>query len=262
MPIRPAVFAGSFYPADPQELLAMVKGLLAQAPGRGKAPAPKAIVTPHAGYIYSGPAAAAAWSQARGLDDVRRVVLFGPCHRHPLPGIGLSAAEAFATPLGAVPLDGEFAKLALERGLAVVDAAAHHGEHCLEVQLPFVQAVLPRASIVPVLAGYACRPEQALELLDALWGGPETLIAISTDLSHYLSYGEARACDRRTADAILDLDAEGLGEEDACGLIPLQGLLLAARARGLPARELMLNNSGDTAGDRERVVGYGAFSFQ
>ncbi len=221
---------------------------------------PKALIVPHAGYVYSGSVAAEAYDRlrpARGI--VRRVVLLGPCHRVPVRGLALPEATAFATPLGQVPIDQE--ALASLAGLSqvVVSSAVHAEEHALEVQLPFLQRVLGEFSIVPLAVG-AATPAQVAEVIDRLWGGAETLIVISSDLSHYHPYEEARAIDRGTARAILDFSTN-IDHEQACGATPVAGMLLAAKRHKLKVELLDLRNSGDTAGGRGQVVGYAAFAF-
>jgi AmmeMemoRadiSam system protein B len=257
--IRPAAVAGSFYPGETSALAAEVAGYLADA-GSAPAAAPKAIIAPHAGYMYSGAIAGSIYARLAPLaGKVTRVVLTGPAHRVYVAGAAIPSAEAFASPLGAVSLDTlAIAKL---RALPFVEVsdAAHAREHSLEVHLPFLQSVLGPFSLVPIVVGGAS-PEQMALLLDALWGGPETLIVVSSDLSHYLPYDAARGRDRDTARAIVALEATLLPDE-ACGAAPINGLLRAARRRGMKAELVDLRNSGDTAGDRSRVVGYGAFAF-
>jgi hypothetical protein len=258
--IRHPAVAGLFYPADPAALTEAVAGLLAAGPARDL-PAPKAVVAPHAGYIYSGPVAAAAYRRlgaARGR--IRRVVLLGPSHRLPFRGLALPAARIFRTPLGDIPVDAAaIAAIAGLPGIARLDAA-HDNEHSLEVHLPFLQATLGSFSLVPLVVGDSDAGTVAT-VLDALWGGPETLIVVSTDLSHYHDHGTARRRDAATARAIERFAPAALGYEDACGRRPLGGLLAAAAARGLACLRLDLRNSGDTAGPRHRVVGYGAWQF-
>ena len=261
VPVRPAAVAGMFYPAGARELGREVDDLLGHSAGRGLAPGfPKALIVPHAGYVYSGNVAAEGYDRlrpARGI--VRRVVLLGPCHRVPVRGLALPDVAAFATPLGEVPLDRE--AMAALAGLpqVVMNSAAHAEEHALEVQLPFLQRVLGEFSLVPLAVG-AATPAQVSEVLEALWGGAETLIVISSDLSHYHPYAEACAIDRGTAQAILDYSGD-IDHEQACGATPVAGLLLAAKRHGLKAELLDLRNSGDTAGGRARVVGYASFAF-
>jgi AmmeMemoRadiSam system protein B/AmmeMemoRadiSam system protein A len=259
-PARPPAVAGSFYPRDPERLRADVAGFLDAVP-LASGPRPKALVVPHAGYVYSGPVAASAYARLRAPGPtLERVVLLGPSHHAAVAGLALPEEESFLTPLGAVPIDLEAAERALTLPQVTRSGDAHRREHSLEVQLPFLQAVLGRFALVPFAVGSASAAEVA-GLLDLLWGGPETLVVISTDLSHYLPYDEASAMDRRTADQVLALDAAGLGREQACGRVPLQGLLLEARRRRLEVELLDLRSSGDTAGGRDQVVGYGAFAF-
>jgi len=257
---RPAAVAGVFYPADAMELADTVEGYIEQAPA-GDGPVPKAIIAPHAGYVYSGPTAAAAYRRLLpARDTIRRVVLVGPSHRVPLMGLATCDWESYATPLGEIPIDrdavGDIAGLPQ---VQVLDAA-HRLEHSLEVHLPFLQCVLNDFQLVPIVAGNASGREVG-EVLDRLWGGPETLIVISSDLSHYLDYDSARAADRETTAAIASISATPIEPEQACGCIGINGLLHVARHRGLHCDVLDLRNSGDTAGPRERVVGYGAYGF-
>ncbi len=258
---RPAV-AGTFYPADPRELRELVGCQLADAaePAPDEAP-PKALIAPHAGYVYSGPIAATAYRRLGPVAPrIERVVLLGPSHRVFVEGLAAPSVDAFATPLGEIPIDRE----SVERILALPQVslldAAHAYEHSLEVHLPFLQAVLPAFSLVPLSVGDATA-EEVDEVLEALWGGPETLIVVSSDLSHYYPYETARRMDAATSEAIEALRPEGLDEESACGRVPVRGLLVAARRKGLRARTLDLRNSGDTAGPRGEVVGYGAYLF-
>jgi AmmeMemoRadiSam system protein B len=258
--IRPAAVAGSFYPADPTRLDAEVARLLAQVPPSGGA-APKALIAPHAGYVYSGAVAASAFAQLRGHGHgTARVIVIGPAHYVPLRGIALPTAEAFATPLGRVPVERE--ALAVLADLPFVSAmdAAHAPEHAIEVELPFLQRILPRFTLVPLLVGSAT-PEEVGEVLARLWGGGETLIVVSSDLSHYHDYQTAHRLDAATAQRIEHGDWASLGPDDACGRLPIAGLLIETVRRGLAARRLALCNSGDTAGPRHQVVGYGAWAF-
>ncbi len=254
----PAV-AGTFYPGDPTDLARAVDAYLegaATEPG----PVPKALIAPHAGYVYSGPVAGSAYAQIRMLrGTVTRVVLIGPAHRHPLRGLAVHGADAFRTPLGDVPLDLDAIAQVLALPQVVSLDEAHQDEHSLEVHLPFLQQVLGHFSLVPLVAGDAS-PVQVAEALEQLWGGPETLLVISSDLSHYHDYETARRLDQATTSAIEALDPGGLGPGSACGRIPIGGLLLAARRHGLGVRSLDLRSSGDTAGPRDQVVGYGAYA--
>ena len=257
--IRMPAVAGQFYAQNADELNATVTTLLDEAQDR-ETPAPKAIIVPHAGYIYSGPVAATAYARLEPHHaQYRRVVLLGPCHRVPVKGLALSSANAYRTPLGDVPLD-KAAITGLEiPGVHVFDES-HADEHSLEVHLPFLQAVLDDFLLVPIVVGDAS-PELVSDVLTALWGGPETLIVISSDLSHYLAYDNARALDAVTCKAIEHLDANQIDHNMACGATPVAGMLLAAQRRGMKVTTLDLRNSGDTAGDRSFVVGYGAWMF-
>jgi len=260
--IRPAAVAGMFYPEVPSTLAAEVRAHLAAGEARREpgANVPKAIIVPHAGYVYSGPIAASAYARlASARDTIRRVVLLGPTHRVLVRGLALPSVEAFATPLGSVAVDRAAVDLALTLRQVVTNDAAHALEHSLEVQLPFLQAALGTFSIVPFAVGDATGIEVG-EVLDLLWGGKETLIVVSSDLSHYHRYADARKVDRETGEAILALSAT-LDHEQACGATPINGLLRAAQRRRLRPQLLDLRNSGDTAGDKSRVVGYASFSF-
>jgi AmmeMemoRadiSam system protein B/AmmeMemoRadiSam system protein A len=257
--IRPTAVAGQFYPGDPGVLADTVRAMLAGVAENG--PVPKAMIAPHAGYVYSGPVAATAYARIRAARDVvTRIVLIGPAHRVPVRGLAVTTAEAFATPLGAVPVDREAVARVLALPQVTALDAAHAPEHSLEVHLPFLQEVLSRFSIVPLVAGDATAAEVA-EVLEILWGGPETLIVISSDLSHYYDYETAQRMDAATTQAIEALRPEDIGPEQACGRVPIAGLLTVARHRGLACATVDLRNSGDTAGPRDQVVGYGAYLF-
>jgi AmmeMemoRadiSam system protein B len=256
--IRPPAVAGLFYPADPHILGAEVRHYLSQA--REFNYRPKAIIAPHAGYIYSAPIAASAYRLLEPLRDrIDRVVLLGPVHRVWVQGLALPGVDAFETPLGNIPLDQEAMAAIVDLPQVETLAAAHAQEHSLEVQLPFLQTMLGEFRLVPLAVGGAT-PPQVAEVLERLWGGEETLIVVSSDLSHYLPYQTGGNVDKATARAILDLRTDLVGEQ-ACGAHPINGLLLAAKRHGLRPHLLDLRNSGDTAGDRDRVVGYGAFAF-
>jgi AmmeMemoRadiSam system protein B len=260
--VRPAAVAGMFYPRAPTALADVVRASLAQTRPcpQEDAERPKAVIVPHAGYVYSGVVAAAAYARLAPLrDEVRRVVLMGPVHRVPVRGLAVPTADAFATPLGNVAIDRDAVAAALALPQVVESDAAHALEHSLEVQLPFLQAVLGTFAIAPFAVGDAPARDVA-DVLDLLWGGRDTLFVISSDLSHYHRYAEAQAIDRCTADTVLALSAT-LDHGQACGATPINGLLLAARERGLRPQLLDLRNSGDTAGDRSRVVGYASFAF-
>lgn len=255
---RPAAVSGMFYPDNPAGLTAMLQGFLAEAPvGTLRV---KALIVPHAGYVYSGPIAASAYALLQpARENIKRVVLLGPVHRVWTPGLALPGVTAFETPLGNVTLDQE--AIALIDGLPQVQThpAAHAQEHSLEVQLPFLQNTLDDFSLVPLAVGGAS-PEQVAEVLERLWGGAETLIVVSSDLSHFLGYEEAQQVDRATVHEILIYNNHLVGEQ-ACGCHAINGLLLAARRHELIPHLLDLRNSGDTAGDRNRVVGYAAIAF-
>lgn len=263
MPVtRPAAVAGAFYPDDPAALAAQVRGLLGEAgpPPAGERP-PKAIVAPHAGYVYSGPVAASAYARVAALrGQVRTVVLAGPAHRVYVAGAAVPRAQAFATPLGVVPVEADGVARLARLPFVEVSDRAHAEEHSLEVHLPFLQALLGDFRLVPVVVGGADRDEMAT-LFETVWGGDETLVVVSSDLSHFLSYAAASRRDRSTADAILRLAPE-LDPEEACGAAPVNGLIELARRRHLEVELLDLRNSGDTAGGRDRVVGYAAFAFR
>ncbi len=260
MQVQKPNVAGMFYPDDAYTLKREIRHFLSQASGavNGRV---KAIIAPHAGYIYSGPVAANAYHALEAVaPDVRRVVLLAPSHRYAFQGLATTGADAFETPLGAVPVDKQAVAAIADLPRVEIADQAFVGEHALEVHLPFLETVLSDFSIVPLIVGEAT-PKQVAEVLDRLWGGDETLIVVSSDLSHYLDYDTARARDELTAEHIEHLEAERIRGEDACGARPVNGLLLAARERGLKANVLDLRNSGDTAGDKDRVVGYGAFVF-
>jgi len=250
-----------FYPGEARELSQNLANLLGTAASAAPERAvPKAIIAPHAGYIYSGPIAASVYALlAPARARIERVVLLGPTHRVAVRGLALPGAAAFATPLGPVELDQDAVATLRDLPQVVVSAHAHALEHSLEVHVPFLQAILQRFRLVPLAVGSASREEVA-EVLERLWGGLETLIVVSSDLSHYLPYSDAQAVDRATARAILDL-AGDISHEQACGATPVAGLTLAARRHALKAELIDLRNSGDTAGDRDRVVGYGSFAF-
>ena len=258
--LRNAAVAGLFYPGEPRALAAEVESLLAASgepsPRLGF---PKALIVPHAGYMYSGPVAARAYDElvaARGT--VRRVVVLGPVHRVPVRGLAVPGAQAFATPLGAIPIDAQAIASVRDLPQVVQSDAAHALEHSLEVQLPFLQKQLGDFSLVPFAVGMASVREVG-EVIERLWGGRETLIVLSTDLSHYHAYDEARRIDGATVSRIAQL-AEDLDHDEACGATPLNGLLAVAKRKGLGVRLLGACNSGDTAGGKDRVVGYSSFA--
>lgn len=255
--VRYAAVSGTFYPDDPAVLREQVQGFLAAAQDNGSTP--KAMIAPHAGYIYSGPVAAQAYARLRpARGRIRRVVLLGPSHRVGFRGLALSGADWFETPLGRVAVDHEDEAKLRDLPQVQVLPRAHAQEHSLEVHLPFLQEVLGEFTLVPIVVGES-RPEEVAEVLERLWGGDETLIVISSDLSHYHDYQTARTRDAATARAIENLRYEDLNYDDACGRGPVSGLLYYAREHGLRAQTLDLRNSGDTAGPRDQVVGYGAW---
>jgi AmmeMemoRadiSam system protein B len=254
---RPAV-AGMFYPSDPEELDQMLEAMLADAKSVDT-PTPKAIIVPHAGYVYSGPVAATAYRRIRALAPyITRVILLGPSHRVPFYGIAASSADQFATPLGTIPLDRSLIDQLVSNHQVKLLDEAHSMEHSLEVHLPFLQKALGNFSLVPLVVGDA-NPEEVAKVLDTCWGGDETLIVISSDLSHYHDYTTAQKMDRATSHAIEELEPEAIHFDDACGRNPVNGLLQLARKKGLHAHTIDLRNSGDTAGPRDQVVGYGAY---
>jgi AmmeMemoRadiSam system protein B len=259
--IRPAAVAGSFYPRDAGRLREQLARMFdAVPPESAQAPAPKMLVAPHAGYQYSGAIAARAYALlAPQRDRIRRVVLIGPAHRVAFRGIAVPSVDAFWSPLGAVPLD--TAAIEALRSLPQVSVAdaPHAWEHSLEVHLPFLQSVLADFAIVPLIVGDAS-PLDVAQVLETLWGGPETVVVVSSDLSHYHEYALARQIDASTVQAVLRMEA-GIDHEQACGATPINAALLCARRHGLQPRLLDLRNSGDTAGPRDRVVGYCAIAF-
>jgi AmmeMemoRadiSam system protein B len=270
--VRPAAVAGSFYPAPEGALRAQVAALLAAAQPRLDAlPAaatwPKAYLLPHAGYIYSGSTAALGYAAlarhaaavADGGRPIRRVVLLGPTHRVAVDGLALPGCDAFQTPLGQVGVEQLDATTRAAFPQLVDSAAAHAKEHSLEVHLPFLQTVLPEAVVVPLAVGRA-EPGAVAEVIDGLWDGPQTVLVVSSDLSHFHRHEEAVAIDSATVAQVLRLDGP-VSHEQACGATPLNGLLVTARRRGMIAQELGRCTSGDTAGDRRRVVGYAALAF-
>ncbi len=258
--VRQPAVAGAFYPGGATELDATIQRYLAAAPISAE-PTPKAIIAPHAGYIYSGPVAASVYVRIKPLaGTVSRVALLGPCHRTLVRGLALPSVSAFATPLGDVPIDLDACQDILKLPQVQVFDAPHAQEHSLEVHLPFLQVVLGDFSLVPLAVGDASADEVA-EVIDRLWGGPETLVVVSTDLSHFLDYDAAQRLDAVTCRAIENLDPESIGREQACGRVPVKGLLKLAKSRGLKVSTVDFCNSGDTAGDKSRVVGYGSWAF-
>jgi AmmeMemoRadiSam system protein B len=257
--IRQPAVSDLFYPADAKSLRQMVAGYLDAVTQDGEPP--KALIAPHAGYIYSGSVAASAYARlASAADRISRVVLLGPSHRVPFYGMAVSEADFYRTPLGDIPIDRQSIKRLETLSQVVRLEAAHAQEHSLEVQLPFLQMVLNEFQLIPLVVGDASG-DQVAEVLHQVWGEEETLIVISSDLSHYHDYVTAQRMDRATSEAILTLQPEQLHHEDACGRIPVQGLLLEAKRLGLKGELVDLRNSGDTAGNKDQVVGYGAYAF-
>jgi AmmeMemoRadiSam system protein B len=258
--VRPAAIAGTFYSGQPEVLARSVEAMLAAAKPASAVDVPKAIIAPHAGHVYSGPIAASIYALIEpARARIKRVVLFGPTHRVAVHGIALPGVDAFATPLGNVPVDAEAVKMLMKLPYVGTSVEAHRMEHSLEVHLPFLQKVIDQFTLVPLAVGRATA-QQVAEVIDLLWGGDETLIVVSSDLSHYLPYAEAQATDNATAQAILALRTD-LNHQQACGATPVTGLNLLAQQRGLKPQLVDLRNSGDTAGDKSRVVGYGSFAF-
>lgn len=256
----PAV-AGSFYPGSAVELESSVDNYLNAVSEVSSPSKPLALIVPHAGYIYSGPVAASGYALLKPFaDTIKRVVILGPSHRVPLLGIASSSQDAFETPLGEIPLD----KVTIQRlnQLPFVHSydEAHLQEHSLEVQLPFLQKVLDNFTLVPLVIGQV-DDQQVSELIESLWKSPDTLVVISSDLSHYLDYDKAKLCDKATCDSIEALKPQNIHYEQACGRSGIAGMLLTAQKHKLKIKTLDLRNSGDTAGPRDRVVGYGCWLF-
>ena len=260
MVVRPSAVAGQFYPRDADRLRKQVSDLLANIAIPIKN-IPKALIVPHAGYVYSGATAAAAFATLRdGAQTIRRVVLIGPAHHVHVRGIAAPTVDAFATPLGRVPVDKSALNAIAGLPFVIQDDLAHAPEHALEVELPFLQTLLVSFQVVPLLVGDAT-PEEIAQMMLQLWESSGTLIVVSTDLSHYHNYETARRLDAATAAAIEHGDWASLGPHQACGSRAVAGLLLETGRRDLKIRRLSLCNSGDTAGARDRVVGYGAWMF-
>jgi len=259
---RPAAVAGLFYPALPSVLAEMVNNDLAQASTPNQFILPKALIVPHAGYIYSGPIAASAYRYLSPISHIiKRVIIIGPSHRVGFKGVALSSADYFETPLGDIPIDNVAqSKLTDIAGVEIMDLA-HAAEHSLEVQLPFLQQALDSFSIVPIVTGDAS-PQLIENVIAALWGGPETLFIISSDLSHYHDYQTAQQLDKSTSQAVIDLNYHNVHSYNACGYVSIRGLLKFAHKHPLKPSIIDLRNSGDTAGSKDSVVGYGAYIFE
>lgn len=257
---RPPAVAGQFYPADPVRLQADVQHLLAGSPSFADL-APKALIAPHAGYVYSGAVAAAAFATLRSVaGSIKRIVLIGPAHYVAVSGIAVPTVERFKTPLGQVALDLQAIDEIADLPCVARSDAPHAPEHALEVELPFLQTILPTFTLVPLVVGES-KPQDVAAVVGKLWGADETLIVVSSDLSHYLTYQAARRMDSFAAAAIERGDWSELSSSHACGYLPVAGLLIQAKRHGLRAGRLALCNSGDTAGPRNQVVGYGAWAF-
>lgn len=259
--IRPPAVAGMFYPGTAPELRSEISRLLGSVSG-GDGPVPKAVIAPHAGYRFSGAIAAEAYARFKPARDIiKRVILLGPCHRVAVRGLAAPSAEFFSTPLGDVPVDREAIRSISDLPQVSEFDETHAEEHSLEVHLPFLQEVLDDFSLVPLVVGDSTNAEVA-EVLEALWGSDETAIVISSDLTHYLDYDTAREADQRTCKAIENLDPDAIGRDQACGRVPVKGLLTIAARKRMNVETVDLRNSGDTAGPKDRVVGYGAWVFE
>ena len=256
--VRPPAVAGLFYPGRAGELRTAVQAYLAERKPRAGKTIPKALIVPHAGYVYSGSVAASAYRCLESAGQISKVVLLGPSHRVPLRGLAIPSADFFASPLGDIPIDAAGRERLRELGLAGISDAPHAAEHSLEVQLPFLQSVLGEFELLPIVVGLA-PANQVCRALDSVWGGPETLIVISSDLSHYHTAAEAQVLDTMTTRSILAKDS-GLPDEQACGARGINGLMECASRRGLSVELLDQRNSSDTAGDSSRVVGYGSYA--
>jgi len=256
--IRPAAVAGTFYPKDAAELTSTVQGFMDDVQVPDESP-PKAIIAPHAGYVYSGAVAARAYARITPIaDQIHRVILLGPCHRVAVQGLALSGADYYETPLGRVALDKDAAAEILDMPQVQVFDATHAQEHSLEVHVPFLQMLLGDFTLLPLVVGETT-PDDVADVLERLWGGDETLIVISTDLSHFLDYAGAQAIDARTCQAIENLRPEDIEQGGACGRYPVGGMLRLAERRGMSIETIDLRNSGDTAGTKDKVVGYGSW---
>jgi len=254
------VVAGTFYPDDPKTLRRLLNTYLAAAQDKRNLPIPKAIIAPHAGYIYSGPIAASAYACLTRATYIKTAVILAPSHRIYFSGIAALTNDAYLTPLGPIAIDQEKIKTIVDLPYINTDGRLFNQEHALEVQLPFLQTVLPQTKIVPLLIGDAMS-EQVANVLQILWNGRETLIIVSSDLSHYLDYHHAQVLDNQTKNAILSFNATAITEDAACGRIAIAGLILVTAAKKMYATAIDLRNSGDTAGAHDAVVGYGAFHF-
>jgi hypothetical protein len=261
--IRKPCVAGLFYPDDPERLDFTLNQLFESVPENLKTGySPHAIIVPHAGYIYSGEIAASAYSSIlKRVQDIKRVVILGPSHQLALNGAACPSATHFDTPLGRIPLDVEEIARLQAQGLIEINDAAHVREHSIEVQLPFLQHILSDFKIIPIVVGL----EQAMPiaaLLEPFWRAKDALIVVSSDLSHYLDYYDARKMDSDTSSAIEACRWQDISPTQACGCYPMRGLLQLAQEENSSVSCIDLRNSGDTAGDKSRVVGYGAYVFE
>ena len=265
--VRPPAVASLFYPGEAAELKQNLREMLEKA---SEAEDPnedlpagqhlRALIVPHAGYVYSGTTAALAYHLLRkNRDDFHRILLLGPAHRVWLEGIAFPGTDAFETPLGRIPLAKQQIRELLRFPEVQLRDDAHQDEHCLEVQLPFLQEILNEFELIPAVVG-EISPDSLSGLLENLLEDPQNLLLLSTDLSHFHSYSEAQAIDQKTAEAIESFEDEKILPEQACGAHPLRGLLRHARIQGWKIQRLGLCNSGDTAGSKDRVVGYGAWA--
>ena len=260
MIIHPNV-AGQFYPGDSEALFSSVTNMLADAVDKAELPLPKAIIAPHAGYIYSGPVAASAYAcLIKAKKQIQRVVVIAPSHQYPIDGIATTNAKSYLTPLGKIAIDHKNISSIDLPYLHTTEEAFIH-EHSLEVHLPFLQLTLENFLLIPLLVGSATNTQVAT-VLEKFWGDTETLIVVSSDLSHYYPYDVAKKLDKKTADAIVKLDPNGVNSKQACGALPIKGLLTVAAAKKMHATLVDLRNSGDTSGSKDQVVGYGAFHFR
>ena len=261
--IRPPAAAGTFYPRNPDELEASVHHYLNKADSLFEATqqAPKAIIAPHAGYVYSGLTAAAVYNRLYPAREIiKRVIILGPCHRVAINGAALPSTEIFQTPMGEIPIDTKSMESIKHLDCVKTFNETHVNDHCIEVHLPFLQTVIKEFKIVPIIIGEV-KPHEVAEILETLWGGPETLILISSDLSHYLDYTQANMLDNQTCKVIERMDFQALGHNQACGRHSIKGLLILAKKKGLLVKTADIRNSGDTAGGKDRVVGYGSWYF-
>ena len=255
-----SMVAGSFYPEDPKILQASIKKMLNATVGCANLPIPKAIIAPHAGYIYSGPITSSGYAcLVKAKNRIKKVVILAPAHQYLLSGIATTLAVAYETPLGQIKIDQQTIR-GLNFSFLNVTEQAFRDEHSIEVHLPFLQVVLGEFLLIPLLIGKANK-DQTSEILETLWGAPDTLIVVSSDLSHYHSYEKAKILDGETAKAITELNSDKISTDDACGATAIQGLLKVVAKKKMHVKQLDLRNSGDTSGDKDRVVGYGAFHF-